>query len=205
MPDPTVRDMLVAKIDELVDRSTTLLDEIRPRSSSSSPTGPGPGHNAITMAAVMLDEIKLRAHARPLDEPDPLRPGVSFYRPLGLRVVGRCRVPASGPSYRSTKKASSAGLTTGFPPPRNAAAETMSVRLSVCRLRPKRPKSRPPANPMESRARVSRRWIMAHVRGRCGGRTIRGRSLHRSSGSGTSPPRKEPTCSREHDCSGPGC
>jgi hypothetical protein len=28
---------------------------------------------------------------------------------------------------------------------------------------------------------------------------IRGRSLHRSSGGGTSPPRKEPTCSREHD------
>jgi hypothetical protein len=27
--------------------------------------------NAITMAAVMIDEIKLRAHARPLDEPEP--------------------------------------------------------------------------------------------------------------------------------------
>jgi hypothetical protein len=27
--------------------------------------------NAITMASVMVDEIRLRAHARPLDEPEP--------------------------------------------------------------------------------------------------------------------------------------
>jgi hypothetical protein len=27
--------------------------------------------NAITMASVMIDEIRLRAHARPLDEPEP--------------------------------------------------------------------------------------------------------------------------------------
>jgi hypothetical protein len=43
---------------------------------------------------------------------------------------------------------------------------------------------------MESRARVSRRrWIMADVQGRCGGRMIRGRWVHRSCGGGTSPPR----------------
>jgi hypothetical protein len=27
--------------------------------------------NAITMCSVMVDEIRLRAHARPLDEPEP--------------------------------------------------------------------------------------------------------------------------------------
>jgi hypothetical protein len=27
--------------------------------------------NAITMASVMVDEIRLRARARPLDEPEP--------------------------------------------------------------------------------------------------------------------------------------
>jgi hypothetical protein len=27
--------------------------------------------NAITMAPAMIDEIRLRAHARPLDEPEP--------------------------------------------------------------------------------------------------------------------------------------
>ena len=27
--------------------------------------------NAITVASVMIDEIRLRAHARPLDEPEP--------------------------------------------------------------------------------------------------------------------------------------
>ena len=27
--------------------------------------------NAITMASVMIDEIRLRAHARPLDDPEP--------------------------------------------------------------------------------------------------------------------------------------
>jgi hypothetical protein len=58
------------------------------------------------------------------------------------------------------------------------------------------PKTGLPATLTESRARVSRRWIMAGVRGRCGGRMIRGRWSHRSSGGGTSPPRKEPTCAR---------
>jgi hypothetical protein len=44
MPDPKVRDMLLAKVDELVE------DDPRPRG---------------------IDEIRLRAHARPLDQSEP--------------------------------------------------------------------------------------------------------------------------------------
>jgi hypothetical protein len=85
------------------------------------------------------------------------------------------------------------------------SALTMLVRSYVRRLSrdsalvpaaPAVPKTGLPATLTESRARVSRRWIMAGVRGRCGGRMIRGRWSHRSSGGGTSPPRKEPTCAR---------
>jgi hypothetical protein len=42
--------MLVAKVDELVERARSCSD-------------------ASTMASVMTDEIRLRAHARPLDKP----------------------------------------------------------------------------------------------------------------------------------------
>jgi hypothetical protein len=46
----------------------TLLDEIRAVTEQLEPERARACRNAITMASVMIDEIRLRAHARPLDE-----------------------------------------------------------------------------------------------------------------------------------------
>jgi hypothetical protein len=59
MPDPTVRAMLVAKIDELVAMTTRDLDEIRAVTEQLEPD------------RAILDEVQLRAHARSLDEGEP--------------------------------------------------------------------------------------------------------------------------------------
>jgi vacuolar-type H+-ATPase subunit D/Vma8 len=69
MPDPTVGDLLDAKIDELVARAVNLLEEIRAVTEQLAPERERSCRNAMTMASVMIDEIRLRAHARPLDEP----------------------------------------------------------------------------------------------------------------------------------------
>jgi hypothetical protein len=69
MPDPNVGDLLVAKIDELVARAVNLLEEIRAVTEQLAPERARSCRNAITMASVMIDEIRLRAHARPLGEP----------------------------------------------------------------------------------------------------------------------------------------
>ena len=71
MPEPTVREMLLAKIDELVANMTNELDEVRTVTEQLEPERARSCRNAITMASVMIDEIRLRAHARPLDEPEP--------------------------------------------------------------------------------------------------------------------------------------
>jgi hypothetical protein len=71
MPDPTVRDMLLAKVDELVGRMTADLAEVRTVTEQLHPERARSCRNTITMASVMVDEIRLRAHARPLDEPEP--------------------------------------------------------------------------------------------------------------------------------------
>jgi hypothetical protein len=68
MPDPKVRDMLLAKVDELTGRMTGLLDETRETTEQLHPERARSCRNAITMCSVMADEIRLRAHARPLDE-----------------------------------------------------------------------------------------------------------------------------------------
>ncbi|HEY6697215.1 MAG TPA: hypothetical protein VIZ67_03250 [Acidimicrobiales bacterium] len=70
MPDPTVRDMLIAKVDELVAIATRNLEEIRAVTEQLAPERARSCRNAITMASVMVDEIRLRAHARPLDNDD---------------------------------------------------------------------------------------------------------------------------------------
>ena len=67
MPDPTVREMLVAKIDELIGMTSRDLDEIRAVTDQLEPDRAHSCAIAIGMAAVLLDEIRLRAHARPLD------------------------------------------------------------------------------------------------------------------------------------------
>jgi hypothetical protein len=69
MPDPTVREMLLAKIDEMVAMVTRDLGEIRGVTEQLEPDRARSCRNAIAMAEVMLDEIRLRAHAQPVDEP----------------------------------------------------------------------------------------------------------------------------------------
>jgi uncharacterized coiled-coil DUF342 family protein len=67
MPDPTVREMLLAKVDELVAKAASILEEIRAATEQLHPERARSCRNAITMASVMIDEIRLRAHARPLE------------------------------------------------------------------------------------------------------------------------------------------
>jgi hypothetical protein len=68
--DPDVRALLLAKVDELTARMATLLDETRETTEQLAPERARSCRNALTMCSVMVDEIRLRAHARPLDSDD---------------------------------------------------------------------------------------------------------------------------------------
>ena len=68
MPDPNVRDLLRARVDEITARITELIAEVRDVTEQLHPERARSCRNAITMASVMVDEIRLRAHARPLGE-----------------------------------------------------------------------------------------------------------------------------------------
>jgi hypothetical protein len=70
MPDPNVRDLLLARVDEITGRMTELIAEVREVTEQLEPERARSCRNAITMASVMVDEIRLRAHARPLDNDD---------------------------------------------------------------------------------------------------------------------------------------
>jgi hypothetical protein len=63
--------MLLAKVDEVTAAITTHLAEVREATEQLEPERARSCRDAITMCSVMVDEIRLRAHARPLDEPDP--------------------------------------------------------------------------------------------------------------------------------------
>jgi hypothetical protein len=71
MPAGSVRAQLLAKVDDLTGRMASQLEEVRTVTEQLHPERARSCRNAITMASVMIDEIRLRAHARPLDE----RPG----------------------------------------------------------------------------------------------------------------------------------
>jgi hypothetical protein len=71
MPDPKVRDMLLARVDNLTGRMAEPVAEVREVTEQLHPERARSCRNAITMCSVMVDEIRLRAHARPLDEPEP--------------------------------------------------------------------------------------------------------------------------------------
>jgi hypothetical protein len=71
MPEPNVRDLLLARVDEITARVSELLAEVREVTEQLAPERARSCRDAITMASVMIDEIRLRAHARPLDEPEP--------------------------------------------------------------------------------------------------------------------------------------
>jgi hypothetical protein len=70
MPDPTVREMLVAKVDELVGMTSRDLDQIRAVTEQLEPDRAQSCQVVVGMCRVMLDEIRLRAHARPIDSSD---------------------------------------------------------------------------------------------------------------------------------------
>jgi hypothetical protein len=67
--EPTVRELLLARIDEHCRMLALELDQVRKATEQLAPERARSCRNAITMASVMVDEIRLRAHARPLDEP----------------------------------------------------------------------------------------------------------------------------------------
>jgi hypothetical protein len=69
--DRTVRDLLLARIDEHCRLLERELEEVTEACEQLEPERARSCRNAITMASVMVDEIRLRAHARPLDEPEP--------------------------------------------------------------------------------------------------------------------------------------
>jgi hypothetical protein len=71
MPDGSVRAQLLARVDEITARITELIAEAREVTEQLEPDRARSCRNAITMASVMLDEIRLQAHARPLGEPEP--------------------------------------------------------------------------------------------------------------------------------------
>jgi hypothetical protein len=67
MADPKVRDMLLAKVDELTGRMAALVAEVREVTEQFEPERARSCRNAITMCSVMVDEIRLRAHSQPFD------------------------------------------------------------------------------------------------------------------------------------------
>jgi hypothetical protein len=68
--EPTVRELLLARIDEHCRLLVLELDQTRKATEQLAPDRARSCRNAITMAAVMYDEIQLPAHARPLDSDD---------------------------------------------------------------------------------------------------------------------------------------
>jgi hypothetical protein len=69
VPEKSVREMLIAKVGELVAMTARDLDEIRAVTDQLEPDRAQSCRVVVGMCQVMLDEIKLRAHARPFDEP----------------------------------------------------------------------------------------------------------------------------------------
>ena len=64
MPQGSVRAVLVAKVDELVDITAKDLAEIRAVTEQLHPERAHSCETAIEMAEVALDEIRQRAHVR---------------------------------------------------------------------------------------------------------------------------------------------
>jgi hypothetical protein len=64
----STRDLLLAQVDELTARQAELLSKVKRVTEQLHPERARSCRNAITMASVMVDEIRLRAHARPLDD-----------------------------------------------------------------------------------------------------------------------------------------
>jgi hypothetical protein len=65
----TVRELLLARIDEHCRLLGLELEQVAEACEQLEPERARSCRNAVTMASVMVDEIRLRAHARPLDAP----------------------------------------------------------------------------------------------------------------------------------------
>ncbi|HZA76298.1 MAG TPA: hypothetical protein VE623_07900 [Acidimicrobiales bacterium] len=68
--EPTVHELLLARIDEHCRLLALELDQVAKACEQLAPERARSCRNAITMASVMVDEIRLRAHGRPLDTDD---------------------------------------------------------------------------------------------------------------------------------------
>jgi hypothetical protein len=66
--EPTVRELLLARINEHCRLLGLELGQVANACEQLAPERARSCRNAITMCSVMVDEIRLRAHARPLDE-----------------------------------------------------------------------------------------------------------------------------------------
>jgi hypothetical protein len=66
MPDGSVRAQLLARVDDITGRMAELLEEVRTVTEQLHPERARSCRNG--MCSVMVDEIRLRAQARPLDE-----------------------------------------------------------------------------------------------------------------------------------------
>jgi hypothetical protein len=65
---PTTGELLLARIDEHCRLLGLELDQVAKACEQLAPERARSCRNALTMCRVMVDEIRLRAHARPLDE-----------------------------------------------------------------------------------------------------------------------------------------
>jgi hypothetical protein len=67
---PTTGELLLARIDEHCRLLGLELDQVTKACEQLAPDRARSCRNAITMASVMIDEIKLRAHAHPIISDD---------------------------------------------------------------------------------------------------------------------------------------
>jgi hypothetical protein len=68
MPEPSVRDLLLADLDELLAAVTRALDHIGEITDQLTPERAHACRKAVAITRVGVMEIHDRAHARPLDE-----------------------------------------------------------------------------------------------------------------------------------------
>ena len=69
--EPTVLELLLARIDEHCRLLSLELDAVRAVTEQLEPDRAQSCRTAVILAKTGFDEIRLRARARPLDEPEP--------------------------------------------------------------------------------------------------------------------------------------
>jgi hypothetical protein len=69
-PRTPVRELLLRDVDELTEAIGRSLEAVRAVTDQLEPDRARSCRNAINIAAIQIDEIKLRAHAAPMDQPE---------------------------------------------------------------------------------------------------------------------------------------